>query len=69
MKPKEKKAVKAMAADAARTLEKSTNCGISAWNFGLSSTEEVLDALRAALPGVTVNAGGFMGYIHFEKKG
>jgi hypothetical protein len=62
-----KRAVKALAAEVQKSLDKHTNIGISASNYGLSASPDVLTELARLLPGVKMRSGGFMGYIHFER--
>jgi hypothetical protein len=62
-------AVKAFAAEVARSLEKSTNVGISAFNYGLRPDAKLAEELRVLLPGIVVgDFHGFMGYMYFNKQ-
>lgn len=73
MTRKEKSAVKLLAAEAQRSLnryppEKSASIGISSLNYGINPTVDVMAELRRLMPGVRVSTAGFMGYVHFDRK-
>jgi hypothetical protein len=61
--------LKRYARDVKRALKRSTNVGISAYNYDLEPDDEVIAELRKLLPQrVEISSRGFMGYIHFEMR-
>lgn len=69
MNATEKKAIKEMAAEVRKALEKGDNISISVSNYGLKLTKPVLNALRAE--GLPIDEAAtkysFMGYVTFRK--
>lgn len=63
-------AVAKFAAAVVRSLERSDNVGISAYNYGLEPSDALAREMKAALPPQIGVRGGFgvMGYMHFEKR-
>lgn len=68
MKTDDKRRCKVMASDVRTSLRQHTNVGVSARNYGLRATDDVVRELGRMLPGVKVSGGGLIGYIHFERK-
>lgn len=67
MKPETEAAIDRLAHDAAKSVEKHKNISISAWNYGLQPTKQVLARLREYGLDARVADNGFMGYIHFKE--
>lgn len=67
MTKKQKSAVKAMAEDALRALNDYRAISISAYNYGLQPTDEVLMELRK-YPFASVESEFFGGYVLFKRK-
>lgn len=68
-KAAERRAIDRFAKDAEASLRVNTNVGISASNYGLTISADVMGELMRRLgPAVTVTArGGFMQYVSFER--
>lgn len=64
-----REAVAAFVADIQKSAIRSYGgFGISAFNYGLDSDEELITELRTEFPELSISTRGFMGYIHFEAR-